>query len=110
MRSSISLLIWGLASPSIALLLGGTETEGTGGTGLGRRSELILLGKGLGGLSGASTASVNETATPASKSRERRPKAATEEEQEDDDDDEEPPNSDRVRRVGGSGTRGLGKS
>lgn len=107
MRSSISLLIWGLASPPIALLLGGAGTEGTGGTGLGRRSELILLGKGFGGLSGASTASVNEA--PASESRERRPKAATDEEQEeDDDDDEEPPISDRVRRVGGRGTRGLG--
>lgn len=59
MSSSISLLITGLASPPITLLLGGPGTEGTGGTGLERRSELILLGKGFGGLSGASTASVN---------------------------------------------------
>lgn len=85
----------------------GTE----GGTGLGRRSELIRLGNGFGGLSGASTESVNNAATPASESRERRPKAAAEDEQEEEDDeDEEPPISDRVRRVGGSGTRGLGKS
>lgn len=54
MRCSISLLIWGLASPPAAPLLGGT---GTGGTGLDRRSELIRLGRGFGGLSGASTSS-----------------------------------------------------
>ena len=36
------------------MLLGGA---GTGGTGLWRRSELILLGRGFGGLSGASTSS-----------------------------------------------------
>lgn len=36
------------------MLLGGA---GTGGTGLWRRSELILLGRGFGGLSGASTGS-----------------------------------------------------
>lgn len=53
MRCSISLLIWGLASP-VAPLLDGV---GTGGTGLGRRSELIRLGRGFGGLSGASTGS-----------------------------------------------------
>lgn len=56
MRSSISLLIWGLTSPPPTLLLGGA---GTGGTGLDRRSEFIRLGKGFGGLSGASTDSVN---------------------------------------------------
>lgn len=52
MRCSISLLIWGFASPPVAPLVGG---GGTGGTGLGRRSELIRLGRGFGGLSGAST-------------------------------------------------------
>lgn len=82
-----------------------------GGTGLGRRSEFILLGNGLGGLSGASTVSVKAAAMPASESRDRRAKAAAEEEQEEDDEeDEELPISDRVRRVGGSGTLGLGKS
>lgn len=52
MRCSISLLIWGLDPPPAGPPLGGA---GTGGTGLGRRSELIRLGRGLGGLSGAST-------------------------------------------------------
>lgn len=107
MRSSISLLIWGLTSPPPTLLLGGA---GTGGTGLDRRSEFIRLGKGFGGLSGASTDSVNKAAAPASESRERRLKALVEDEQEEDDedDDDDPPNSDRVRRVGGTGNLGFG--
>lgn len=65
MRCSISLLIRGLPSPAAAALLGGA---GTGGTGLWRRSELIRLGSGFGGLSGASTGS--ETAEE--KKRKRR--------------------------------------
>lgn len=83
-----------------------------GGTGLGRRSELILLGKGFGGLSGASTGSEKDAAAPASESKERRLKAAVEEEQDEEDEDEEDdaPSSERVRRAGGCGSRGLGKS
>lgn len=43
---------------------------GTGGTGLGRRSELIRLGRGFGGLSGASIGSekAEETGTRESES------------------------------------------
>lgn len=54
MRCWISLLTWGLASPPVAPPLGGA---GTGGTGLGRRSELIRLGRGFGGRSGTSAGS-----------------------------------------------------
>lgn len=108
MRSSISLLMRGLASPPVAPLLGGA---GTGGTGLGRRSELIRLGRGFGGLSGASTDSEKDAAAPASESRERRLKAAVEDDEDDEEEeDKDPPISDRVRRAGGNGSRGFGKS
>lgn len=91
------------------MLLGGA---GTGGTGLWRRSELILLGRGFGGLSGASTSSEKAAAAPASASRESRLKAAVEDEHDEEDDEEEvdPPSSERVLRAGGIGSRGLGKS
>lgn len=51
-------------------------------------------------------------AAPASESKESRLKAAMEDEHDEEDDDEEddPPSSERVRRAGGSGSRGLGKS
>lgn len=85
---------------------------GTGGTGLGRRSELIRLGKGFGGLSGASTGSEKDAAATVSESMERRLKAAVEDEHDEEDEDEEddPPSSDRVRLAGGMGSRGLGMS
>lgn len=109
MRCSISLLIRGLASAPVAPPLGGA---GTGGTGLGRRSELIRLGRGFGGLSGASTGSEKGAAAPASESRERRLKAAVEDEHDEEDEVEEddPPSSERVRRAVGGGSRGFGKS
>lgn len=83
-----------------------------GGTGLGRRSELIRLGKGLGGLSGASTRSEKDAAAPGSASRERRLKAAKDGEHVEDDEDEEedPPSSDSVRRARATGSLALGKS
>lgn len=109
MRCSISLVIWGLASPPVAPLLGGA---GTGGTGLCRRSELIRLGRGFGGLSGASPGSEKDAAAPASASKEWRLKAAVDDEHDEEDEDEEtePPSSEKVRRAGGIGSRGFGKS
>lgn len=51
-------------------------------------------------------------AAPASESRERRLKAVVEHEhdEDDEDDEDEPPSSERVRRAGGMGSQGLGKS
>lgn len=82
-----------------------------GGTGLARRSELIRLGRGFGGLSGASIGSGKDAAAPASASRERRLKAAAAHiEEDEEDEDKDPPISERVRRAGGKGSLGLGKS
>lgn len=51
-------------------------------------------------------------AAPASASKERRLKAAVEDEHDEEDEEEEddPPSSERVRRAGGIGSRGFGKS
>lgn len=50
---------------------------------------------------------------PKSESRERRLKAATDDEHDDEEDedvDRDPPISEKVRRAGGCGSRGFGKS
>lgn len=50
-------------------------------------------------------------AAPASESRDSLLKAAVEDEQEEEDEEEDSPaSSERVRRAGGSGSRGLGRS
>lgn len=73
---------------------------------------MIRLGRGFGGLSGASTGSEKDAVATASESRERRLKAAVEDEHDEEDEDEQddPPNSERVRLAGGMGSRGLGIS
>lgn len=54
----------------------------------------------------------SQAAAPASESKESLLKAAVEDEHDEEDEDEEvePPISERVRRVGGRGSRGFGKS